>query len=300
MSFRIRSKKLFLTYPKCNASRVDMVQGIKDLFGLNLNNWIVARELHKDGDPHLHVFVDLEKPLCTTKPDCCDVLGYHGNYQAVRSEKNVLLYCTKENDWEASFDIKSKLEEKKHLKRQVAELIKAGRSVQEVVEDFPEVIWDYSKLKANVELWERDKGGLKDPLPTWLPNPWGLLLWSKKNAKKRHLWIWSEKPNLGKTTKFGLPLLESYNGYLKSGDFTYWGVRGDEEFIILDDYNTAALKWSFLNQMADGTAEYRIFMGGVKRLKNPLIIILSNASIVDLYPHMNKFLTERFIEYKLD
>lgn len=298
--FRLRGKKLFLTYPQCDASKETMLQHFKDLFGANLINYVVACELHKDGHKHIHAFIDLGTPISTTKSNYCDVGGFHGNYQAVRSEKNVLQYCTKENDWTSNMDIESLLKQKKHVKREVAKLIQQGKELKEIVDDFPEVIWDYSKLKANVDLWKKDQGDGREPLPYFLPNPWGLVLISKRKAKKRHLWIWSEQPNLGKTTKFGIPLLESYNGYLKGGDFTYWSIRGDEEFVILDDYNTPGLKWNFLNQMCDGTAEYRIFMGGIKKLPNPLIIVLSNRSIIDLYPNMHIFLEERFIVKKLD
>lgn len=136
-------------------------------------------------------------------------------------------------------------------------------------------------------------------LPTFLPNPWGWVLPSRLQTKKRHLWIFSRMPNRGKTTGLAKPLSEKYRCYLKSGDFSYWSLVGNEEAVILDDFNTAMLKWNILNLMCDGTYEYRIFQGGVKSLKDPLIIVLSNQSIADLYPFMNSTLYARFIEKEI-
>ena len=51
--------------------------------------------------------------------------------------------------------------------------------------------------------------------------------------------------------------------------------------------------------MCDGTYPFRIFMGGTIELRNPLIIILSNQSILDLYPNMNALLYARFNEIEL-
>lgn len=131
-------------------------------------------------------------------------------------------------------------------------------------------------------------------LPVFLPNPWGRVLPSRLQAKRRHYWIFSRSPNRGKTTKFAEPLCQNFKCYSKAGDFTYWNLGGDEEGIILDEYNNASLKYSILNSMCDGSFEYRIFMGGLIKLKKPLIIILSNQDLVDLYPFMNVLLLERF------
>lgn len=160
-------------------------------------------------------------------------------------------------------------------------------------------------LKFNIEnrINKLIKFWTEDPrlsiLPPWLPNPWGLLLPSRVKAKRRHYWLYSRLPNLGKTTLFAEPLSREYRCYIKAGNFTYWSLAGNEQAVILDDYNVAGLKWNELNQLCDGTYEFRIFMGGLLRLDHPLIIILSNLSIVDIYPHMNQFLYERFKEIEL-
>lgn len=160
-------------------------------------------------------------------------------------------------------------------------------------------------LKYNLEsrFTKLNKFWSEDPrcpiLPPWLPNPWGLLLPAYKKSKKRHYWIYSPLPNRGKTTQFAEPLAREYLCYIKAGTPLYWVIAGNEQAVILDDYNYAGLKWHELNQLCDGTYEYRIFMGGLLKLDHPLIIVLSNQSLSDIYPFMNITLYERFNEYKL-
>lgn len=151
--------------------------------------------------------------------------------------------------------------------------------------------WD--GLKA---FYEKDT---RASLPVWLPNPWGKLLNSSLQAKKRHFWIFSRQPNLGKTFYFAKPLVKNYKCVLINGDFTYWNVKASDECLVLDEYNSAKLKYDTLNSMCDGTFTYRRIYNSGLQLIDPLILVLSNQSISDLYPHMNFLLYERFIEIEL-
>lgn len=159
-------------------------------------------------------------------------------------------------------------------------------------------------LKYNIEsriarlqkFWTEET---RKDIPYWLPNPWGKILLGQDMQKRRHYWIYSRAPNKGKTTKFAEPLENEFRAYIKCGDFSYWNLNGDEQCVILDEFNTAKLKWDCLNSMADGNFEYRIFHGGLLKLRKPLIIILSNQSLAELYPFMNNLLYERYIEIEL-
>lgn len=137
-------------------------------------------------------------------------------------------------------------------------------------------------------------------LPPWLPNPWGLVLPTFRTSKKRHYWLWSEKPNLGKTYHFALPLQKSYRSYIKSGDFTYWDVSADIQLIIIDDYNYAGLPYHKMNLLCDGTYEFRIIHQGLLKLDRYMVVVLSNQCLRDVYPFKYELLEERFHTIKLD
>lgn len=136
-------------------------------------------------------------------------------------------------------------------------------------------------------------------LPLVLPNPWGKLILSARKSKQRHYWIYSRQPNLGKTYLFAKPLAKEYKVSLENGDFTYFNVEDSTQCVIFDEYNTPALKWSTLNAMCDGTFAWRRMYMPKLKLVDPLIIVLSNQSILDLYPHAGVYLVARFIELEL-
>lgn len=148
------------------------------------------------------------------------------------------------------------------------------------------------RLPALKEFLQLDR---REPLPTFLPNPWGFLLPSKKLAKRRHYWIFSRQPNQGKTFHFALPLKEKYQAEIITGDATYYNVIATTECVIFDEYNTAKLKWDVVNAMCDGSFSWRRFNMPSISLKEPLIIFLSNQALDEMYPFMNVFLNARII-----
>jgi hypothetical protein len=118
--FRLASRKVFLTYPKCFMS-IDTVTDHLNLLlqRYGIEGYIIAKEMHEDGSPHYHALFSLFKKVDIKRPDFFDlvseeVLGmfkntetgndeytyksvdYHGEYQGVKSEKDTLDYITKE------------------------------------------------------------------------------------------------------------------------------------------------------------------------------------------------------------
>jgi len=113
-NFQLCTKQLFLTYPQCPIDKEQAYDILCHVFGDNLELLLVAKELHANGDPHLHVYARLKETLRIRDSKfadlTCPVTGtcYHGNYQGCRSAKNVLKYCTKKDDFKSNFDIGNK------------------------------------------------------------------------------------------------------------------------------------------------------------------------------------------------
>jgi len=185
-------------------------------------------------------------------------------------------------------------------KRLYAEIVEGTRTLFEAVQEDPTLINGYSRLKLDIALYFSDLGDVRLNLPWALPNPWSLLLPSLKKSKQRHYWIFSRLPNLGKTTMFAIPIQESFKSTIvSSNDSPYWNLKGDEQAVILDEYNTARLKYDVLNSMCDGTYTYRRMYVSSITLKRPLIIVLSNQPLRDLYPNMYALLEARFKEIEV-
>lgn len=299
-NYEINSRQLFLTYPQCTLTKDQALEELYKLF--DIEEYVVAHEFHKNGDSHIHAYIKLsdsaDKRFRT--PTFADIGGFHGNYQGCRSVKNVLKYCTKAEDYLSNIDLDLVLGKKSSRTMIAKKIINEKRSLPDLIsEEHPELIFGYTKLKLDIDNFLQDKGTEKEPLPPYLPNPWGKILCTRIHSKQRHYWVYSDKPNLGKTYSFAKPLASVYRAVI-STNFTYWNVPHDTELLLLDEYNTAQLKWNELNQLADGTFSFRIFQGGIRQLKSYMVVILSNQSIKTLYPFMYEFIEARFKQIKLD
>lgn len=299
MKFEINSSKLFLTYPQCPLDKNYVYEYLAETF--KPTEILVASEQHKNGDLHLHCYMALDHAYRTKDPKFADLPGnYHGNYQGCRSPKNVIQYCSKDENYLANFDVSRLLDKKNSRKGDMLSLINKKRSLTELVGEQPQYLYGYTKLKLDFLNYLKDTAPPKADLPPFLPNPWGKVLSTKIKGKCRHFWIYSTRPNLGKTFKFAKPISNEYNSYIRTGSEPYWNVSGGEQLIIFDEYNHANLRYDQLNCVCDGTYQYRLFQCGTIRLVDPLIIVLSNKSIRDLYINMYELLYARFKEIKLD
>ncbi|UDN67472.1 replication-associated protein [robinz virus RP_428] len=85
----------FLTFPQCplseNNYEISSTTGTECKF-------FIARELHGDGEPHLHAYIHFGRRRRFASADCFDVDGYHPNIQKPRSARDVVAYCGKDDD----------------------------------------------------------------------------------------------------------------------------------------------------------------------------------------------------------
>ncbi|QDJ95243.1 replication-associated protein [Capybara virus 18_cap1_371] len=299
-AFRIRAVHLFLTYPQCALKKEYVFDILQKRY--NPIRVLVAEESHQDGSPHIHAYLELPVMLDVMDPSFFDIDGHHGNYQAARSPRKTIEYCLKGQNFKANFHVTKDGATKGSQRREIATKLLEKRSLEELIcQEYPELLFGYTRLKTDYDYFQEVQRVRALPKSfTFLPNPWGLVLRGDCTNKRRHFWIYSTVPNLGKTTGFAQPLLETTRASITAGISQYWNVYPDTSIVILDDYNSASLKWSELNQMADGTYGYRCFMRGVLVLNKPLIIVLSNLSVVDLYPYRNDTLYARFKEICVD
>lgn len=105
--FRLRTKKLLLTYPKYATEPPD-VEVVKarllELCGKSgipevCIGGLVAREQHADGTWHIHAVLDYEQPTAINEPRVFDLGDRHPNMQGVRSYSAVLRYTSKDGEY---------------------------------------------------------------------------------------------------------------------------------------------------------------------------------------------------------
>ena len=98
--FRARGKQFALTYPQCPIPRADF----DTLFKLKFSpaEFASAREEHKDGSHHLHVYVSFSKSKDVRSARYFDVAfegtTYHANTQRCKNRRAWLEYISKGTD----------------------------------------------------------------------------------------------------------------------------------------------------------------------------------------------------------
>jgi len=167
------------------------------------------------------------------------------------------------------------------------------------MQEFPELIFDYKRVKANIEEYKRDLGRTtKHHLDEPIPNAWGidmpLIL-----DKKRHYWIYSSTPDWGKTR-----WLKGLDEYYRCSWFAYseafQELWPDSQFLLMDEYSKAHLCVTQLNQMCDGTYKYKTKGGGQLQLPGITIILCANAPPDEVYPKAHPFIEARFNVIRLE
>lgn len=117
-SFGKVSTGWFLTWPHCPVSKEDALRSLQTTSVSRIVEYVVCREKHEHGEPHLHAFLKYEGKVHFS-PNRWDLfedgIRYHGNYQVARSWEKCKAYCQKDGDFIASFCTDKAL--KKHAAR---------------------------------------------------------------------------------------------------------------------------------------------------------------------------------------
>ncbi|AEZ67821.2 replication-associated protein [Jatropha leaf yellow mosaic Katarniaghat virus] len=103
--FIINAKNYFLTYPRCSLSKEETLSQIKNLETPTNPKFIkICRELHENGEPHLHVLVQYEGKFKCQNKRFFDLVSptrsahFHPNIQGAKSSSDVKSYIDKDGD----------------------------------------------------------------------------------------------------------------------------------------------------------------------------------------------------------
>lgn len=242
----------FLTYPKNDASVETLLKALSDKF--HLLEYLIARELHADGDPHLHAYVKLTDGVkLKDAPDAFNVLDKSGNYQPCRSAKSVIKYVTKGGDYKASFDVDSYLNKKGKVN---SEILRKYTGIQALDAELIHV----SSLKA----YEYARS--LAVLPSNRNNVCGI-------------WIHGP-PGVGKS-RIVRDLISPNDLFFKQQN-KWWDGYSGEKYVILDDLDKEFCSWHGLKLWTDRYAITGEVKGGKVSLAYDWFIVTSNYTIEEL------------------
>ncbi|CAD90090.1 AC1 protein [Euphorbia leaf curl virus] len=104
-AFRLNAKNYFLTYPKCSLTKEEALSQLENLqTPVNKKYIRVCRELHENGEPHLHVLIQFEGKYQCTNNRFFDLVSptrsahFHPNIQGAKSSSDVKSYLEKDGD----------------------------------------------------------------------------------------------------------------------------------------------------------------------------------------------------------
>ena len=117
--FRLNAKSLFLTYPKTEKlnTKNKVHRLLKAKFANNISCIITSFETSDNDHPyeHFHVFLKLINKVDIKNQNFLDLENVHGHYQTVKSEKKVIDYVTKCDDFLSDGEVAQRSYSKKSL-----------------------------------------------------------------------------------------------------------------------------------------------------------------------------------------
>jgi len=262
-----------------------------------LQGYLVCEEDHKDGTPHLHVFIQFKQKKTFCRTDCFDFIGgKHGNYQVTKSVKKWVEYCTKGTNWVAKgVDVESIKKKKAPKNEEVAKSIMEGESLVEINKKHPGYVMINKRKLEEYESWIKCENAKKQKLEWKAPNLEGLTdanlqiaTWISKNIRQARafkapqLYIHGPR-NLGKTSL--IEWLEKYLSvyHMPTTEEFYDQYSDDYDLVVLDEFK-GQKTIQFLNQFLQGSAMPIRKKGsqGMK-YKNLPVVILSNYTLSECY-----------------
>nr|AKM49918.1 AC1 [Chilli leaf curl virus]AZB50363.1 replicase [Chilli leaf curl virus]QZX45774.1 replication-associated protein [Chilli leaf curl virus]UVY90102.1 replication initiation protein [Chilli leaf curl virus]WID94113.1 Rep [Chilli leaf curl virus] len=104
--FQIYAKNYFLTYPQCSLTKEEALSQLQNLSTPTNKLFIrVSRELHENGEPHLHVLIQFEGKFKCQNNRFFDLVSptrpahFHPNIQRAKSSSDVKAYVEKDGDF---------------------------------------------------------------------------------------------------------------------------------------------------------------------------------------------------------
>lgn len=306
MSFKLDAKNFAFTYSQCPASQTYVLEKLKEIFSVEKVIYIqVSRELHEDGNHHLHALVCLSGRKQVTDALFADILWeggtYHPNFKKAWKIEGWKDYIDKECMDIAAYGVytdalKKGRPEKEKLNFKVARKISEGMTVEQLMKKQKYggyLISNLSKVKyfaaqmamlkrTDLLPWKKTKSSLSSQdskILRWI----ALNLFEEERPLRTPQLYLVSPPGCGKTT-LALDLAKSVKTYFPSlGEKYFDGLTEDHQLLIFDEFH-GGHPLGLMNQILDGQncilpQRYQCFT----KVKNTPVIIMSNLQPYDCY-----------------
>ncbi len=278
---------------------------------------IVCKELHKDGYPHIHVFLEYYRKKDVRNPLYFDaIFGKHCNITTVKNTARVMLYITKDGNFEM-FGITRKMitliiDGVSSTLAEVAAKILEQPDIHKIALEFPvkfihyhRGIGDLCKIQRQVNAnkivpydWSNQDGmrGIKlriaysiEPIYDWFIDNFRGYVDEKNPKPLRSKQMWIHGPTGSGKSRFLAHLCAHFRGFLMSATEDFYGGYNDPDidFIYMDEFY-GNKKLYFLNSLLGGHPIVIPCKGGqYTKQKNMPVVICSNMTPQECYPKVS-------------
>ncbi len=315
---RVQVKQFALTYPQSGEATAKQALSVilkrESVVVCGVKYCVVSTELHKDGSPHLHVFLMLSNPYRYPKGDGHTwdfVTGKHGHYQRMKYPAKWLQYVIKggsyvcfPSDFDCLAFIASREKKSSYKAEVVAKTIMEGqRAMKDLLSAYPGfLLINQRKVVDFINLCD-DIDSSQMPLLKF-PEVLQVGALSPKHTDVLKFFVriqtntWSEQylPHLrieGSTGIGKTYLVQLLSKFLRVYSVVYethwWDQFNEDAFdiIVLDEYKSQK-KIQLLNRVADGAMVPLPRRGTRPYLlkKRVPMLILSNFTWEESYPNV--------------
>ena len=296
--FRLQGKNFILTFPQCTVTKEQAAERLEQQWKSELQGYIVCEESHKDGTPHLHLFLQFKEKRSFCKQDCFDFIGgKHGNYQVAKSVRGSVEYVTKAGNYVAKgVDVESIKKKKAPKSEEIANMLMDGKTLADINKTHPGYVMINKRKLEEYESWIQCEKSKKQKIEWVPPETEGLTgankqiaewicsnIRQKRAFKAPQLYIHGPR-NLGKTSLIEW-LEKSLSVYhMPMGEEFYDLYADDYDLVVMDEFKgQKTIQW--LNQYLQGSAMNIRKKGSQSmKYKNLPVVILSNYSLSECYP----------------
>lgn len=218
----------------------------------------VAAELHKDGQPHRHVFIQLNESMIFNDCHFFDIQNsiegappYHGNYQAAKSPKEAYNYVKKDGNF---IEVGTTTIKQKMTIREKNELM-LTQNLEELVMDGTISLYSYKNLLVARNMFLMNTASHK---VRQVPNVY---------------WLWG--PTGSGKTRYAIE--HAGEDYWISNDCQWFDGYNGQKTAILDDIRAGSYKFEFLLRLLDRYPVFVQIKGGFAVWKPETIFITAPA-----------------------